>query len=143
MGYFSEQAFEAMHSDIKVKSGIYSLILLWSYRYCGRESKFLLAIQIMGIRWDLSLWPIMPDTCKFVNFVNFVHGDRFIWILLLYHPIQTRFFLISQEPRNGFPYHFFLVKTEIHSHILNIEPFLCNCKWLRWKQNKTNHSIKS
>ena len=41
---------------------------------------------------------------------------------------------ISKEPRFRFLNHFFLLKTDIH--ILNMEPFLCDIRGLRYIQNK-------
>ena len=49
---------------------------------------------------------------------------------------------ISLEPMKRFLNRFFLLKTEIHMKILNIEPILCNSRRLRYLQNKTAFQSK-
>ena len=45
-------------------------------------------------------------------------------------------FFISQQPNIWFSNRFFLLKTEIHTQILNTKPFLCDFLGLRYLQNK-------
>ena len=44
-------------------------------------------------------------------------------------------FFISLQPNIGFSNCFFLLKTEIHTQILNTKPFLCEFLGLRYLQN--------
>ena len=48
LGYFSEQAFESMHHDVKVNIiYIKSEVILLLHRFCGRELKSLLGTLIL------------------------------------------------------------------------------------------------
>ena len=49
---------------------------------------------------------------------------------------QFMFCLIYQESKNKITNRFFPLKIEIHAQILNTEPFLCDLRGLRYKQNK-------
>ena len=50
--------------------------------------------------------------------------------------MKLGFCLISQQPSAGFSNPFFLLKTEIHTQILNIKPFLCDLRGPRYLRNK-------
>ena len=50
--------------------------------------------------------------------------------------IRLGFCLISRQPSIGFLNRFFLLKTEIHTQILNTKPFLCDIWGPRYLQNK-------
>ena len=62
--------------------------------------------------------------------------DIRIFILCLYEMYLYCICLISPEPKHNFLNRFFLLKTDIHIKILNIEPFLCKFRGLRYLQNK-------
>ena len=49
---------------------------------------------------------------------------------------------ISWQPSIGFSNRFFLLKTKIHTQILNTKPFLCAFRGLRNLQNKIGFLIK-
>ena len=53
-----------------------------------------------------------------------------------YRVSQYAFCLISLQPSIRFSNNFFLLKTEIHTHILHTEPFLCDKRVPRYLQNK-------
>ena len=50
--------------------------------------------------------------------------------------MRLGFCLISQQPSAGFSNSFLLLKTEIHTQILNIKPFLWDLRGPRYLRNK-------
>ena len=55
--------------------------------------------------------------------------------------VQCLFCKYSRQPSIRFLNYFFLLKTEIHTQILNTTPFLCNFRELRNMQNKIGSLI--
>ena len=61
-----------------------------------------------------------------IDVINHVQGTLTLPFILQGVPKRIRlgFCLISRQPMIGFSNRFFLLKTEIHTVILNTEPFL-------------------
>ena len=75
----------------------------------------------------------------------FISWERYVLLAIRYlhfdiqgvpKKMRLGFSLISQQPSIGFSNCFFLLKTEIHTQILNTKPFLYDFMGLRYLWNK-------
>ena len=83
-----------------------------------------------------------PSPKKWVEFCQQSFGDIRISVQGVPKKIRLGFCLISWQPSIGFSNHFFLLKTEIHTQILNTKPFLCDIKRPKYLQNKMGFLIR-
>ena len=79
---------------------------------------------------------LMPIFCLNFNFIFYFILGYFIFHFYLStgRPKKNYYFtfcLIFHEPNNKIANRFFLLKTEIHMHILNTKPFLYDSRGLR------------
>ena len=103
----------------------------------------------------INIWYLIFDTGYLTLDILYLISDTWFPILDIWHLISDTWYMIQgvskKSPEfscitriaitwwacNGFTSRFFLLKAEIHTQILNTEPFLSYIRGLRYLQNKT------
>ena len=137
--HMSKRGNWCFHTHIPLFAAYYGLINIFRGKAMHDKNN-------LSILWNkIICWPIISLLSHF-SLTPSINGDPWNWLCKTIQgvPIKMRlgFCLISRQPNIGFSNRFFLLKTEIHTLMLNTQTFVSDFWGLRYLLNKMGFLIR-